>query len=909
MYRFFILFLCLVPPIARLHAQLVIHGRVLDTQTSETVIGARVLINDTDQGTITDLDGEFHLSVEQELPIRVHIQSVGFQDVYVFVADSSMYVEVSLLPNTGPGKAVVVSASRVEESILEAPVSISQMNFLDFRYHPNPEIYGALAQMEGVVVNTSSLNYQSVNTRAFGNVQNWRFVQFVDGMDISGPGVNYAVGTALRGTELDIAGIEVVPGAGSALYGANAFNGILSTTSRNPFDYPGMSAYVRQGVMQQTAELGNPFYEVGFRYAKAFDDKWAIKVNLQYLDAQEWAADDNSYLITNADIPFKDQLLATPASSPNFNSVNRYGDEVVANVRLNDSTFIPVNRTGIQEGEIISGAAQKLFVQASLHYRLTPTVEASYDFRTTQSDAIIRYENFYPFENYKSTFHKFQLTGDNFLIRTYFANDDAGEAYSMLAAGAIVQEGIKSTANWSQDYGAALRGEVPGIVAGDHAASRLFADRDLVQPGDARYETLLSLTRAVPIDINGGSAVEYEASFVHADAIYDLSKEIDFVDIQIGGSARRYLLNSKGHVYNDGPLGFGGPIDVVEYGAFAQATKSLMDDRLLIRGSIRYDKNQAFDGRFTPRGSLVWLLGREKEHAFRASAQTGFRNPANQDTYVAFNAGPLIYLGNIQANVENFSYRAADEVIYSGADIYQNLVTFGSFLDFQSSGGTDPSLLQPANLQYLKQEQITTFEIGYRALIVGKLYGDVQVYHNRYDNFTANVVTISPQAQVPFLLLTNISETVTSTGAGVSLDGELPGGFRVGANYTYTEYDAAKAQTTNPNYFPDFNTPKNMVKVNVGNRDVAYGLGFQLRYRWQDSYTFQSPNGQGKINEYQVLDAALTYRLSPVKCLLKVGAANLFRQAYTTVYGGPQIGGTYYVQITFDEWLEGAPRR
>jgi hypothetical protein len=40
----------------------------------------------------------------------------------------------------------------------------------------------------------------------------------------------------------------------------------------------------------------------------------------------------------------------------------------------------------------------------------------------------------------------------------------------------------------------------------------------------------------------------------------------------------------------------------------------------------------------------------------------------------------------------------------------------------------------------------------------------------------------------------------------VSLDGELPGGYRVGANYTFTEFDAAKAQSINPNYFPDVTT-------------------------------------------------------------------------------------------------------
>ncbi len=909
MYRLNFLLLCFVTLLPRLHAQLIIHGKVLDAQTQETVIGARILVDETDQGVLTDLEGEFHLPVTWELPFRLQVQSLGFQGAFALVVDSAAFVEVSLQPDMGIGKTLVVSASRVEESILKAPVSISHMNFLDFRYHPNPDLYGALSQMEGVIVNTSSVNFQSVNTRGFGNVQNWRFVQFVDGMDISGPGINYAVGTALRGTELDVSGIEVAPGAGSALYGANAFNGILSVTSRNPFDFPGASAYVRQGVMQAGQGFSNPFGEAAFRYAKSFDDKWAMKVNFQYLDAQEWDANDRNFLITNADIPFRDQLLATPASSPTFNEVNRYGDEVVAQVMLRDSSMIPVNRSGIAERDLINSSAQKFFAQASLHYRITPGLEASYDFRYAQADAVIRYENVYPFENYRSSFHKFQLKGSHLTLRAYAGSDAAGDAYSMPIAGAVVQEEIKSTNTWGIEYGTALRGEVPGIAAGDHSAARRFADRDMLQPGDPNFESVLAQTRAVPISIPGGSAISYRASFVHADVVYDLSKEIDFVHVQVGANARRYLLNSRGHVYNDGPLGFGGPIHVGEVGGFVQATKELFEERVLLRGSLRFDKNQAFRGRVTPRGSVVWLLGEEKQHALRASAQTGFRNPANQDTYVAFDAGNLIYLGNTRANVENFSYQASDEIMYRGADIYQNLVTNSSYQDFISQGGTNPELLEPAQLQYLKQEQITTFEVGYRALLTNKIYGDLQIYHNRYSDFTANKVVFSPELQMPFLFLTNITKMVTSTGVGAGVDGELPWGYRFGANYTFSAYDSRVAEASYPNYFSDFNMPRHMLKFNIGNRDIYQGLGFQLRYRWQDSYIFQMPNGQGRINQFQIFDAALTYRLSPVKCLLKLGASNMFQELQSQVYGGPQVGGTYYLQITFDEFLEGAPRR
>ena len=66
-------------------------------------------------------------------------------------------------------------------------------------------------------------------------------MQLVDGMDNSSPALNFAIGNLLGMSELDINSVELLPGASSALYGANAFNGIMFMTSKNPFDDQGIS--------------------------------------------------------------------------------------------------------------------------------------------------------------------------------------------------------------------------------------------------------------------------------------------------------------------------------------------------------------------------------------------------------------------------------------------------------------------------------------------------------------------------------------------------------------------------------------------------------------------------------------------------------------------------------------------
>lgn len=64
-----------------------------------------------------------------------------------------------------------------------------------------------------------------------------------------------------------------------------------------------------------------------------------------------------------------------------------------------------------------------------------------------------------------------------------------------------------------------------------------------------------------------------------------------------------------------------------------------MDDRLKFTGSICYDKADNFDGNYSPRVSLVYSAGEAKNHIFRGSFQTGFRNPTTQDQYIGFNVG------------------------------------------------------------------------------------------------------------------------------------------------------------------------------------------------------------------------------------------------------------------------------
>ena len=152
----------------------------------------------------------------------------------------------------------------------------------------------------------------------------------------------------------------------------------------------------------------------------------------------------------------------------------------------------------------------------------------------------------------------------------------------------------------------------------------------------------------------------------HSDANYNFRDVIKFAEIQVGGSFRAYELNSHGRIYTDA----NSQINYNEYGAYAQLMKKFMDDRLKFTGSIRYDKSKNFDGNFSPRLSLVYSAGEKRNHNFRGSFQTGFRNPTTQDQYIGFNIGNAVLLGSAPDNLTRFNETfnlSAEGQLYTGS--------------------------------------------------------------------------------------------------------------------------------------------------------------------------------------------------------------------------------------------------
>ena len=228
-------------------AQTTVNGKVID-QNNEPVPGANVVIAGKAIGTVTDFDGNFVLETSEVPPFRLRISSIGFTEASVDVTSNNQTLTITITESETYLDEVVVSASRTPERLFESPVSVERIGLKEIKSTTSESFYGGLQNLKGVDINTNSLTFQSINTRGFATFANTRFMQLVDGMDNSAPGLNFVLGNLVGMSELEVNSVEILPGASSALYGAGAFNGILFMTSKNPFDYQGISTYFKTGL-------------------------------------------------------------------------------------------------------------------------------------------------------------------------------------------------------------------------------------------------------------------------------------------------------------------------------------------------------------------------------------------------------------------------------------------------------------------------------------------------------------------------------------------------------------------------------------------------------------------------------------------------------------------------------------
>lgn len=900
-----------------------ITGNITDATTGKPLAGASISVKDKLAGTITDSKGNYTLTISKiKLPFTITISAMGYEPIDRQITTLGSSISVKLQQKAIVLNEVVSAATRINQSILQSPVSIEKMNLKAIKENPSFTFYDGLQSLKGIEAVTSSLTYKQINTRGFNSTGNSRFLQLIDGVDNQTPGLNFSVGNLFGASDIDIESAEVIPGAASALYGPVAFNGLLSLHTKDPFKYQGLTVQVKTGMNHfgESAVKPQGLYDFAARYAKAFNDKFAFKINASYLTGRDWYADN--YTDVNASTP----PAQRGPNNPGRDALNIYGDEV--------SRTLPgiglVSRTGYEEKDLMNYNVYSLKLNGALQYRISSNLEAIYQYNYGRGTASYTGSSRFDLNNFVLQTHRAELKGSNFFIRGYSVAENSHDSYNTRSLAQFINRGWvkdlsgnvvtpdKADDTWFTRYSAAYNGNVNGVTAQNNAAARTFADQGRFLPGTNAFNT----AKDASIHNYGlsGAGVFSNSKFYHAEGQYDFTSAIKIFELLAGGSFRDYRMFTNGSLFDDKT----NKITIKEYGSFIQAAKKLFDDNLKLTASLRFDKNENFKGNFTPRFSAVYTV--DKTQNFRASYQTGFRNPTPVDQFIHLNVGPITILGGAPNNSKGLN-------VYENSFTASSVSAFGAAFGAAMQSGTpfpqavanNKGLLKKSNVAYIRPEQQKAFELGYKGLIADKLLVDVNYYYSSYTNFILNTVVIQPDnpilaadgsintaaaSDIPngkvhaFQLYTNAPDKVSAQGASAGLTYLFDKGYALGGNGTLSTFNLRNA---NPNNIAAFNTPKWSTNATFGNSNVINDFGFNMAWHWQTAYDWYGTfNGTrpGRVDAYSMVDLQVSKRLPKIKSTIKLGGSNIFNKHIYQSYGSPAIGAIYYVSIVFDDLLK-----
>ena len=478
---------------------------------------------------------------------------------------------------------VVVTASRKEEKLLRSPVAIEKLSINVLKQSPGPSFYDALENVKGVQMTTTSLTLKVPNTRGFNSTNNFRFMQLVDGVDMQSATLGVPLGNAIGPTELDIAAIEITPGAAAALYGTNAINGLSNLFTKDPFKYQGLSVYSREGVNHVDGIGISPsvITENAFRYAKSFNNKFAFKVNFSYLQGKDWQSntqkDQNPGNLKTANPGYPE---LTGKYNTAYDGWNKYGDDalagsntvVIKGLKVDGVTQpnLIVARTGYNEVDLVDPKVSNLKFDASLYYKLSKSTTLSYTYRYGMLDGVFQRGNKIALNGATVQNHKIELTGKTFLVRAYESLENTGNSYNVKPLADNLDLNHASNSVWGTSFKNALNayaashgGSLTSANLGDATlAARAAADAGRVLPGtpefDALKKTIIGINNwdikssLIPnAPATGGAALWQKSHMYNAEAQLDLTNYIKVFDVLVGSDVRVYQIIPDGNNFVD----------------------------------------------------------------------------------------------------------------------------------------------------------------------------------------------------------------------------------------------------------------------------------------------------------------------------------------------------------------------
>jgi hypothetical protein len=585
------------------------------------------------------------------------------------------------------------------------------------------------------------------------------------------------------------------------------------------------------------------------------------------------------------------------------------------------------HRTGYWEQDIVDYDTKNLKASAALHYLFTEDIELIMASNLGTGTTVYQGDNRFSLKDIVFVQNRLELRKkDDFFIRAYATNEDAGNSYDAVLTAFLMQDAASDDWDWYNRYrgywtsnitdqvraldpnviwepqlGATLDiGAIDSVVAANpeqmaiwHDEAEDYANQEhgdlggalaYFEPGTARFDSLLNDITSKTSFLEGGSRIQDQSALyhLHGEKIFNS----DFAKFTVGANGRIYTPRSEGALFSDT-----GGVRIInrEFGVYAGMEKRFKDDEWILKASMRVDKNENFNYLPSPAISLIWQPN--KEHTIRTTLTSAIRNPTLLNQYMYYNVGRAKLVGNIEG--------------------YDSLVTIESLRDYYYT--QNPDTLNYFNLDPIAPEEVKSIEVGYRGVLFENLYVDMNYYFNSYTNFIGfttgadiKILQNGPYIKDVFRIATNSKEKITTQGATIGLNYYLGDHYAINGNYSW---NVLNKESDDP-IIPAYNTPEHKFNIGFRGRDLSIkkfnGLGFNVNYKWIEGFIFEgSPQFTGSVPTYGLLDAQINKKIEKANLTIKIGASNLLNNRVLQVYGGPFVGRMIYTSISFD-WKDKA---
>ncbi|MCS7083039.1 MAG: TonB-dependent receptor [Bacteroidetes bacterium] len=222
---------------------------VVRTASGEPLPGANVLLEGTLWGAAARADGSFRIERVPAGRYTVRVSMVGYETYQRLVEirpGEVVRLEVQLRERVYQSPDVVVTATRREQRLLEAPISVSLLALRDLEARNALKLDEALRYVPGVYLTENQINIRGSSGFSYGVGS--RVAVLFDGIALQALDRGE---TSFDAFPLDqVERIEVVKGAGSALYGSSALGGVVNLITRTPSDAPQTTARLYVGAYE-----------------------------------------------------------------------------------------------------------------------------------------------------------------------------------------------------------------------------------------------------------------------------------------------------------------------------------------------------------------------------------------------------------------------------------------------------------------------------------------------------------------------------------------------------------------------------------------------------------------------------------------------------------------------------------